>query len=272
MGLARLAGRFATSWPACVAVVVVLGGPADRRTGGLGGGGQADERTGGRVVGHPYLPGPVHLVRPVGFVRPSARPPVRLVGLRRVRAPQADPLIPQRTKGAAKAPVTVYEMSDFQCPYCRRQAVETLPVLEREFIETGKVRWIFLNLPLPQLHANAVAASEFAMCAAKVDRFWPIHDLLFRYQAKWAPLRDPAPFLITLADSAGIPRDDLLPCLQSREMRGLVQSEAEGAAKSGVRSTPTVYIEGAGLLAGAAPVEVYRKVLDSLWRARAGKR
>jgi protein-disulfide isomerase len=150
--------------------------------------------------------------------------------------------------------------------------METFPVLEREFIATGKVRWIFLNYPLTQLHPNAAATAEFAMCAAKVDRFWPIHDLLFKHQQKWAPLRDPAPFLITLADSAGIPRDDLLPCLQGREMRALVQSEAEGAAKSGIRSTPTVYIEGAGLIPGAVPVEVYRQVLDSIWKERTGKR
>ncbi len=210
-----------------------------------------------------------------GLGREASEPAVRAPtpdAQRLTPGPQGDPLIAQRTKGAAKAPVTVYELSDFQCPYCRRQAIETLPILEREFITTGKVRWIFINFPLTQLHPNAVAASEFAMCAAKVDRFWPVHDLLFLHQKKWAPLKDPAPFLITLADSAGIPRGDLLPCLESREMQRLVQAEAEGAAKSGVQSTPTVYIEGAGLLPGAAPVEVFRQVLDSIWKERTEKR
>jgi protein-disulfide isomerase len=188
----------------------------------------------------------------------------------RAGAARTDPLLAQRTKGTAKAVLTVYEMSDFQCPYCRRQAVETFPILEREFVTTGKVRWIFINFPLTQLHPNAAAAAEFAMCAAKADRFWPVHDLLFTYQEKWAPLKDPAPFLITLADSAGIPRDDMIPCLQSHEMRALIQEEAEGAAKSGVQSTPTFYIEGAGMLAGAAPVGVFRQVLDSLWREKTG--
>jgi protein-disulfide isomerase len=184
---------------------------------------------------------------------------------------QDDALIGQRTKGSATAALTVYELSDFQCPYCRRQAVEVLPSLEKEFIATGKVRWIFLNLPLTQLHPNAVAAAEFAMCSAKVNQFWPVHDLLFTYQDKWAPLKDPGPFLISLADSAGIPRDSLLGCLQNHEMRNLVQSEAEGAAKSGVTSTPTVYIEGVGMLRGAAPLEAYRAILDSLVKEKAGK-
>jgi protein-disulfide isomerase len=202
---------------------------------------------------------------------PPAGHPVQLVAFP-VGKGQADLLIAERTKGSATAPLTIYEMSDFQCPYCRRQAVETFPTLEREFIETGKVRWIFLNLPLTTLHPNAAAAAEFAMCAAKAEKFWPVHDLLFTYQDKWAPLKDPAPFLITLADSAGIPREEMMSCLEKSEMRALVQAEAEGAAKSGVRSTPTVYIEGIGLIAGAQPVTIYRQVLDSLWREKTGKK
>jgi hypothetical protein len=75
------------------------------------------------------------------------------------------------------------------------------------------------------------------MCAAKSDHFWPIHDLLFQYQSKWAPLKDPAPFLLTLADSAGVPRDSIVSCLQKQETRALIQSEANSAARSGVSST-----------------------------------
>jgi protein-disulfide isomerase len=198
-------------------------------------------------------------------LRDSAPPPT-------AAAPQADPLIAQRTRGKATAALTVYELSDFQCPYCRRQALETFPTIEREYIVTGKVRWIFLNFPLTQLHPNAFAAAEFAMCAAKLDRFWTIHDLVFTYQSKWAPLKDPAPFLLSLADTAGIPREDIVPCLQNHEMRALVQSEAEGAAKSGVGSTPTVYVEGVGLLRGAVPVGVYRQVFDSLLVERRTRR
>jgi protein-disulfide isomerase len=178
-------------------------------------------------------------------------------------------LLAQRTRGVATAPLTIYELSDFQCPFCRRQSLETFPEIEREYIATGKVRWIFLNLPITQIHPNAVPAAELAMCAARVDKFWPIHHLLFTYQSKWSPLKDPAPFLISLADSAGIPREDILPCLQNREMRGLVQAEAEGAVKSGVESTPTVYIEGAGLLRGAMPFPAYKQILDSLLAEKA---
>jgi protein-disulfide isomerase len=187
-------------------------------------------------------------------------------------AQQADAnLVAARTKGDEHAPVTVYEMSDFQCPWCRKQALEVLPLLERDFIATGKVRWIFVNFPITQLHPNAAAAAEFALCAAKQGKFWPIHDLLFQYQQKWAPLKDPAPFLSTLADSVGIPRTEVINCLQKGETRPLIEAEANAAARSGVGSTPTVYIEGVGLLKGAAPIAVYRQVLDSIWRERTTK-
>jgi protein-disulfide isomerase len=181
---------------------------------------------------------------------------------------QDDALLRQRTRGSATATLTVYEMSDFQCPYCRRQAVEVLPIIDREYIAKGQVRWIFLNLPLTQIHPNAVPAAEFAMCAARIDRFWPVHDLLFTYQDKWAPLKDPGAFLMSLADSAGIPRDSMIGCLENHTMLNLVRSEAEGANKSGVTRTPTVYIEGVGMLRGSAPIEAWRAVLDSLLREK----
>ena len=175
-----------------------------------------------------------------------------------------------RSKGSVSAPVTVYEMSDFQCPFCRRHALETFPELERDYVATGKVRWIFINFPIPQLHPNATAAGEFAMCAARLDRFWPVHDLLFRNQDSWAKLSDPAPYLLTLADSAHISRSAILPCLTNHETRDLVRGDAEGAAQAGVRSTPSFIIEG-GLLRGAAPASDFRPILDSIIKLKTGR-
>ena len=182
-------------------------------------------------------------------------------------AAQQDPMLAARTKGAASAPVLVIELSDFQCPFCRRFALETFPVLEREFIATGKVRWVFINFPLTSLHPNAVPAAELALCAARHGKFWPVHDLLFKYQDKWAPLKNPAPFLVTLADSVGLRREDILPCLEKGETRPLVEADAEAGSRAGVASTPSFYIEG-GLLKGAVPAEVFGKILDSIWQEK----
>lgn len=180
-----------------------------------------------------------------------------------------DFLLRQRSKGPANAPVTVFEMSDFQCPYCKQHALETFPELDREYVQTGKVRWIFINFPIPELHPNATTAGEFALCAARLDKFWPVHDLLFRNQDRWAKLADPAPYLLTLADSAGIPRRSIIPCLTNHETLELLRRDAEGAARAGVRSTPSFIIEG-GLLRGSAPASDFKPILDSIYRVKTG--
>jgi protein-disulfide isomerase len=184
-----------------------------------------------------------------------------------VAAPVQDDLRAARTRGSATAPVTIYEMSDFQCPWCGRFARETMPTLEREYVATGKVRIIFVNFPLP-MHPNAVPAAELAMCAAKQGKFWPMHDQLFRTQDQWEDLREPGVFFLGLGDSVGADRDQLTACVRTAATRDLVRSDAESSARSGARSTPTFWIEG-GLMTGAQPIEVFRTVLDSIIRAKA---
>ena len=178
-----------------------------------------------------------------------------------------DTTLASRSKGSPKAPVTVYEMSDFQCPFCRRFATETFPLIEKEYIATGKVRWVFINYPLTSLHPNAVAAAEYAMCAARQGRFWPTHDRIYATQDQWAGLKNPGPFFVAQLASLGLDRAGMLSCLERNDTRGLVRSDAQGAARSGATSTPSFYIEG-GLLSGAQPIDVFRQVLDSVYRVR----
>jgi protein-disulfide isomerase len=178
-----------------------------------------------------------------------------------------DPMLPARTIGDPKALVTVYEMSDFQCPWCRKHVMETWPVLKREYVNTGKVKFVFINFPLSQLHPNAEAAAEFAMCAAKFGGFWRVHDLLFQYQDKWAPLKDPAPFLLTFADSAKLSRKDMQACLASGVTRDIIKADAEGAVRAGAGSTPSFYMES-GILPGFQPPERWRPILDSIYASK----
>ena len=180
--------------------------------------------------------------------------------------PQRDPLA-SRAKGRPDAPVTVYEMSDFQCPYCRAFTLNTLPALEREYVQPGKVRFVFINLPLTSTHAHALAAAEVAMCAARQNRFWPVHDLLFRRQPQWADLADAGPYLLALGDSAGLDHKRLAQCVSSKATEPEIKADAARAARAGANRTPTFYVEG-GLLEGAAPVEVFRQVLDSIYRSK----
>ncbi len=185
--------------------------------------------------------------------------------------PQQDLALDARSKGDPDAPITVYEVSDFQCPYCRQFWEETLPEIDREYIRTGKIRLTFINLPLAQLHPNAPAAHEFAMCAAQQNRFWPVHDLLYSHQATWAKLDDPANYFMALADSAALARDSLMSCFDSGAVRGLIEAEVQFSMRAGVSSTPS-FIIGQGVLSGAQPIEVWRPILDSLLAEKSGGR
>ena len=185
-------------------------------------------------------------------------------------AQDADPLA-ARSRGAAQAPVTVYEMADFQCPACRMFAVTVLPALDSEFVKTGKVRWVFINLPLTSIHPNAMRAAEIAMCAARQDRFWQIHDALYEQQESWAKLAQPDSVLLAIAQRAGVNRTKLRACLAEGSVRTEVELDAQRATRSGARATPSFYIEG-GLLEGAPYTpDPMRHLLDSVYAVRTKK-
>jgi protein-disulfide isomerase len=80
--------------------------------------------------------------------------------------------------GSKNAPVVVMEFSDFHCPFCRRHATQVLPQLKRDFVETGKVLYVFRHLPL-DIHPDAPAVAVAAVCAGKQGRFWELHDRFF---------------------------------------------------------------------------------------------
>lgn len=180
-----------------------------------------------------------------------------------------DPRLSMRSKGDSAAPIRIIELSDFQCPWCRKFAVETLPTLEREYIETGKAQILFINLPVVSLHPNAPAAHEFAMCAASQGHFWPVHDLLFRHQDAWSKLDSPVSFFMTLADSVHLSRADLDNCLHNGAMRPLVTADVNTAVRGGINGTPTFLIEG-GLIRGAPDIGDLRGILDSIYVAKSG--
>lgn len=182
-------------------------------------------------------------------------------------AQTSDDLRAARTMGRADAPMTMYIISDFECPFCGDFARNKFPTIEREYVATGKLKVVFVNMPLTQIHPNAEPAAELAMCAARQDRFWPMHNLLFKYQSEWAGLAEPTSFFLALGDSIKVNHAELLGCLQTHATRALVQADAAGSERSGAHSTPSFYIEG-GLMSGDQPIADYRVVLDSIYRAR----
>jgi protein-disulfide isomerase len=160
----------------------------------------------------------------------------------------------------------MYIMSDFECPWCGDFARNTFPIIEREYVATGKMKIVFVNMPL-SIHKNAEPAAEVAMCAARQNKFWQIHDLLFRHQSDWSDLDEPGPYFLSLGDSAGADRAQLTACLQTAATRPLVKADYDGSLRTGAHSTPSFYIEG-GLMSGAEPMDVFRPILDSIIRVK----
>lgn len=165
-----------------------------------------------------------------------------------------------RIQGAKTAPVWLVEISDFQCPFCKRFHDETYPLIKREYIDAGYVRMAYVNLPL-SMHANALPTAEAAMCAAAQDKFWQMHDALFATQERWAPMEKPAALIDSLAVAVGVDPNAWRACMRSGVMRRLVNADRTRASTAGAGSTPIFFV-GNSPIQGAAPIGVFRAAID----------
>jgi protein-disulfide isomerase len=170
-----------------------------------------------------------------------------------------------RIQGRPDAPLWIVEVSDFQCPYCGQWHAETYPAVKREYVDAGKVRFAYVNLPLDN-HANAWPAAEAAMCAGEQGKFWAMHDALFHEQRRWSGVRDPSALFAELASQAGVDAARMRECVSSGVMRPLIQADRDRAVDAGVNSTPSFLIGGVRI-AGAYPIADFRRVVDSVLAA-----
>lgn len=159
--------------------------------------------------------------------------------------------------GDLSAPVTVIEYGDFECPVCGAFAREVFPELERRYIETGRVRWVFRHFPLRAIHANADAAARAAHCAATRDRFWEYHDALFADQSDLSP-----DALNRHAEQLGLDVGAHQVCRDSRRAADRVQGDIASGAALGVTGTPTFFVDGE-LIAGYRTVDEFAAILDA---------
>lgn len=166
-----------------------------------------------------------------------------------------------RIRGAESAKVWLIEVSDFQCPYCRQWHHQVYATIDREYVQTGKVRMAYLNFPL-SMHLNAAAASEAAMCASVQGRFWEVHNALFENQERWAELSGPMALFESLAVGAGVEPGAWRRCMTSHATRALIAADQDRARRSGVASTPSFFV-GDRAFAGALPVDSFRVALDA---------
>ena len=193
----------------------------------------------------------------------SQRPALGGVATTRpVRASVADaPML-----GRADAPVTLVEFSDYQCPFCQRFFATTLPTLKKDYIDAGKVRYVFRDFPL-EMHPHARKAAEAAHCAGEQGKYWEMHDMLFQHQAALAP-----PQLAEHARTVGVDEPKFAECLSSGRYATRVERGLTDGAAAGVQGTPGFVVgrtqtgdivEGTPIR-GALPLETFRRIIDQI--------
>jgi protein-disulfide isomerase len=157
-------------------------------------------------------------------------------------------------KGGKNAPVTIVEFSDFQCPFCRNVNATLQQVLDRY---PGKVRLVFRDFPLAQLHPGAPKAHEAARCAAEQGKFWEYHDVLFERSPRHSSqeLKQYARELKLDAAAFGA-------CLDGNKHAAEVARDVQEGARLGLTGTPSFFINGRAL-EGAQPFTAFQKIIDS---------
>jgi protein-disulfide isomerase len=161
-----------------------------------------------------------------------------------------------RSLGLQNASVTVVELSDFNCSFCRKFWAETLPRLKETYIKNGQVRFAYQHFALQGEHS--FAAAQGAECAAEQKKFWPYHDKLFQTEGGLAFTNAK---LKQYAEQLGLHRVAFAQCLDSRKHQHKIEEETKLGFEFGARGTPTFFINGQ-ILVGAQPFKAFETAID----------
>ena len=175
-----------------------------------------------------------------------------------------DPII-----GNPNAPVTIIEFSDFQCPFCARFHIQTLPAIMNEYINDGKVKLVFRDFPIQSIHSNALLASVAAECANEQGKFKEMHDKLFENQNEWNNKNTDNVIILfnQYSSEMGIGKKEFDSCLKNEKYIKEIQKDLDDGRTYGISGTPGFFIGNDKIgfieLKGAQPFESFKKVIDS---------
>jgi len=186
--------------------------------------------------------------------------------------PKVEVALEGQSKGPSNAPINIVEFSDYQCPYCIRFFRDTMPLIEQEYINTGKVKYVFRNLPLESIHPFAVKAAEAADCAGEQGKFWQMHRRLFSNQEALGPAD-----LQLHAQSIGLDLTRFNQCLSGGSHAPAIRKGAEEAFSAGIQGTPAFVIgvrnekdpsdpniKVVSIISGAQPYSVFQAAINNL--------
>lgn len=160
--------------------------------------------------------------------------------------------------GAGK--VVIYEFSDFQCPFCQKFYKETYSQIKKNYIDTGKITFVYRHFPLTSIHQFAEKAAEAAECANSQDKFWQYHDLLFnnsKSDGGGLSVSDLGKYAV----EAGLDTAKFNTCLGGGGVAEKVAEDLKIGQEAGVTGTPAFFINGKKLV-GAQPYAVFKQAID----------
>lgn len=163
-----------------------------------------------------------------GLLKPAQPPPFKPVRLNIEAAPAL---------GSATAKVTLVEFTDYQCGYCARHSRDTLPQIKKEYIDTGKVKYVLRDLPIETIHPRAFEAAQAAHCAGDQGRYWEMHDKLFGAQKDMSPEH-----WSKHASDLGVNVEQFSACLASGKHAAFVRKSIQSGHQSGARGTPAAFL------------------------------
>jgi protein-disulfide isomerase len=161
-----------------------------------------------------------------------------------------DPSLPPVTSegyviGSPSAPLEVVEFGDYECPGCGRFAELTEPDVRSQLVNTGKIRFRFIDFPLVNVHRNTLNAAVAAACADQQGQYWPMHDLIFSKQDEWNGESTNNPDKLLKSYARMIPAIDPAKfdqCVDTRQTLSKVQSHLKLAEARNLNGTPTFII------------------------------
>ena len=157
-------------------------------------------------------------------------------------------------RGASNAKVAVIEFSDFQCPFCGRYDKDTYPQIAKDYIDTGKVKYVWRDYPL-EFHQNAEKAAEAAHCAGEQGKFWDMHDRFFANQQNIA-----ATDLPKHAEALGLNVSLFQQCLDSGRYAAEIKKDIADAGGAGISGTPSFLI---GVVQPNGSVKITKKLVGA---------
>ena len=164
--------------------------------------------------------------------------------------------------GSPDAPVEVVEFADFECPACGSFANLTEPDIRARLVNTGQIRFRFVDFPL-DIHPNTWAAHSAAWCASEQGKFWEMHDLIFQNQDRWSSqaTRRPNAVLTPLARQLGLNMSQYEGCVDSGKFHPQIKANYDEALRRGIPSTPT-FIIGTQQVNGAIGYDAFKRYVD----------